>query len=217
MTLLHIECEAPMDHHSLPTGQGDKSPHTFYTPDIPDTLDNPNELFDLVDRDDLVIGQVRRGDAHRNPALIHRSVQVMIFDSAGRVLLQRRSQAKDLFPGYYCASASGHVASGEDYPETAIREVEEELGVTLLLAYAGKELVRSHAETEMTALFLGRSDGPFTFHPTETAGGDFFTPAVLERAVSDGSLPMTPALLAALGMIAQLRREGVLDPLLAEL
>src|SRR5579885_888880 len=160
MTLLHIECEAPMDHHSLPTGQGDKSPHTFYTPDIPDTLDNPNELFDLVDRDDLVIGQVRRGDAHRNPALIHRSVQILVFDSAGRVLLQRRSQAKDLFPGYYCASASGHVASGEDYITTAQREIAEELGVAPELTFVGNALVRSEPETELTALFVARCDGP---------------------------------------------------------
>ena len=105
------------------------------------STDNLDEIFDLVDLDDRVIGRVRRGDAHRDPTLIHRSIQVMVFDSHQRVLLQRRSGTKDLFPGYYCASASGHVAVGEDYAETAIRETEEELGCALLLAYVGKELV----------------------------------------------------------------------------
>lgn len=179
--------------------------------------DNPDEIFDLVDLQDLVIGKVRRKDAHRDPTLVHRSIQVMIFDSSKRLLLQRRSQMKDLFPGYYCASASGHVVSGEDYAETAIRETEEELGLTLLLAYVGKELVHSIHETEMTALFLGRSDGPFVFHPIETEGGDFFALADLERQIAGGSLAMTPALVAALDTIFRLRQERILDLLLAEL
>ncbi|MGO8949282.1 MAG: NUDIX hydrolase [Ktedonobacterales bacterium] len=182
--------------------------------------DNPDEIFDLIDLDDQVIGKVRRGDAHRDPGLVHRSVQVLVFDSSARVLLQRRSATKDLFPGYYCASASGHVAAGEDYADTALRETEEELGQALLLAYICKELVRSTCETEMTALFLGRSDGPFTFHPIETDGGDFFPLADLESyrtGLVVPAIPMTPALLAALDEIFRLRREGLLDRLLPEL
>ena len=182
--------------------------------------DNPEELFDLIDLDDQVIGIVRRSAAHSDPGLIHRSVQVMVFDSSGRVLLQKRSASKDLFAGYYCASASGHVAAGEDYAATAIRECGEELGLTLSLAYIGKELVRSVYETEMTALFLGRSDGPFTFHPIETAGGDFFLLAELKSyrtgAVAPG-IPMTPALGVALDAIFRLAEERVLDQLLSEL
>jgi isopentenyldiphosphate isomerase len=182
--------------------------------------DNPDEIFDLVDLDDRVIGRVRRGDAHRDPSLIHRSIQVMVFDSHRRVLLQRRSQTKDLYPGYYCASASGHVALGEDYAETAMRETEEELGCRVMLAYVGKELVRSVYETEMTALFLGRSDGPFTFNPVETDGGDFFALADFGYDRSGGGLvsagQMTPSLMAALNSIFHLNREGMLDLLLAE-
>ena len=141
----------------------------------------------------------------------------MVFDSRGWVLVQRRSHAKDLFPDYYCASASGHVASGEDYAETAMRETEEELGRMLMLAYIGKEVVRSIYETEMTALFLGQSDGPFSFHPVETAGGEFMELSDLERHRSEDDLPMTPALVAALDAIFRLRREGILEALLAEL
>jgi isopentenyldiphosphate isomerase len=83
--------------------------------------DDPDEVFDLVDERDHVIGRVRRGDAHHNPDLIHRSVQVLVFDRLGRLLLQRRSQTKDLFPGYYCASASGHVTAGDEYARRQTR------------------------------------------------------------------------------------------------
>jgi len=161
-----------------------------------ETTDNPDEVFDLVDEQDRVIGQVRRGDAHRNPALLHRSVQTLVFDSRGRVLLQLRSKWKDLFPGYYCASASGHVITGDTYQATAERELEEELGVSAPLTFLGKALVRSAFETEMTALFTTRSDGPFTFHPVETDGGAFFIWD--ELLAARATLPMTPALLAAL-------------------
>ena len=105
-------------------------PNDAFAHDPGQILDDPDEMFDLVDLDDHVIGQVRRGEAHRNPALIHRSVQVLVFTHAGQMLLQRRSASKDLFPGYYCASASGHVASGEHYATTAERELIEELGIS---------------------------------------------------------------------------------------
>lgn len=170
--------------------------------------DNPAEIFDLINDRDEVIGRISRGEAHADPALLHRSVQVLVFDSAGRVLLQRRSMHKDLFPRYYCASASGHVAAGDGYPETARRELLEELGIAVPVRYVGKEIVRSEYETEMTALFVAQSDGPFRFHPTETDGGDFFSWAAVMAALRSGTLPMTPALVAALEAVG---REGGRD------
>lgn len=172
------------DHPSVPAGP------------TRETTDNPDEVFDLVDEQDRVIGQVRRGDAHRNPELWHRSVQTLVLDSHGRVLLQLRSARKDLFPGYYCASASGHVIAGDTYEETAQRELEEELGVSAPLTFLGKALVRSAFETEMTALYTAQSDGPFTFHPVETDGGAFYSWD--ELLAARATLPMTPALLVAL-------------------
>lgn len=160
--------------------------------------DNANELFDVVDEHDQVIGQAPRGVVHQDPAFIHRSVQVLVFDRQGRLLLQRRSQSKDLFPGYYCASASGHVLAGDNYIATAEREVREELGVDLPLTYFGRVLVRSEVETEITALFAARGDGPFAFHPTETDGGTFFSRGEVRRSLAKGTLPLTPALRAAL-------------------
>ena len=178
--------------------------------------DDPQELFDLVDLSDRVIGQVRRGAAHRDPSLVHRSVQVLVFDDANRLLLQRRSAAKDLFPGYFCASASGHVLTGESYPATAAREVEEELGVSLPLTYLGKAIVRSNYETEVTTLFAARSNGPFDFNPRETDGGEFVAlDALLGGNASD--VRVTPALQEALDELERRRRAGTLDSLFVSL
>ena len=181
------------------------------------STDNPQELFDLVDTDDRVVGTVRRGDAHKDPALIHRSVQVLVFSHHGQLLLQKRSALKDLFPGYYCASASGHVDAGEDYETAARRELCEELGVEAQPRLLGKTLVRSASETEMTAVFVSVADGPFHFHPTETDGGQFVK---LDEALAlrgSDALPMTPALLAALATVEGLMQAGGLMRLLAAL
>jgi isopentenyl-diphosphate delta-isomerase type 1 len=187
--------------------------HVGHTNAVP-AADDPNEVFDLVDGEDRVIGQVRRAEAHHDPSLLHRSVQVLILADDGRVLLQRRSQRKDLFPGYFCASASGHVASGDDYLTTAQRELQEELGIQMPLRFIGTVLVRSEYETEMTAIFAGRSNGPFHFNALETDGGEYFTRGDLAVAERRRLLPLTPALIASLDALGRLVHDGGVRTLL---
>ena len=89
----------------------------------------PEELFDIVDEHDRVLGKMPRSEVHRRK-LLHRAVSIFVFDSRGRLLLQQRSAAKDEYPLCYTSSASGHVTAGETYDETAPRELAEELGLT---------------------------------------------------------------------------------------
>jgi isopentenyldiphosphate isomerase len=179
--------------------------------------DDPYEVFDRVDLHDRVIGRVRRGDAHRDPRLVHRSVQVVVFTADRRVLLQRRAQSKDLFPGYLCASASGHVMAGDNYEQTARRELIEELGVDPAVVYVEKALVRSEMETEITALFLAHCDGPFTFSPVETDGGVFVSLNEALALRGDPVPRITPALRVALNEIARMAQDGRLLAALEEL
>jgi isopentenyldiphosphate isomerase len=174
----------------------------------PGSGDDPDEVFDLVDLNDRVIGRVRRGDAHRDPSLIHRSVQTLVFTSDGRILLQRRAATKDLFPGYLCASASGHVIVGDDYAQTARRELSEELGVDPAISYVSKARVQSEMETEITALFIARCDGPFTFSPTETAGGAYLSLVDALALRTDTAARITPALRVALDEIERMHGDG---------
>ena len=86
------------------------------------------EEVDIVDAHDNVVGKEKRDVAHEK-GLLHRVVHVMLFDPDGRLYVQQRSQKKDLYPGYWEGSLSGHVLSGESYKEAAERELHEELGV----------------------------------------------------------------------------------------
>ena len=83
------------------------------------------ELFDVVDERDNVIGQRTRREVHQT-GLRHRAVHVLVYNAAGNLFLQKRSMLKDCFPGTWDSSASGHLAPGEGYDACALREVEEE-------------------------------------------------------------------------------------------
>ena len=87
------------------------------------------EIFDIVNERDEVIGQLPRSQVHAEKHL-HRAVHIFVLNTQGELLLQKRSATKDEYPHCYTSSASGHVSSGETYDETAPRELEEELGIT---------------------------------------------------------------------------------------
>jgi 8-oxo-dGTP pyrophosphatase MutT (NUDIX family) len=54
-------------------------------------------------------------------------VHIWLYDSQGNLVLQKRSESKDTFPGRWDVSVGGHVTSGDTVMETALKEVEEEL------------------------------------------------------------------------------------------
>jgi 16S rRNA (adenine1518-N6/adenine1519-N6)-dimethyltransferase len=116
---------------------------------------SPDEVFDVVDAHDVVIGREFRREIHRR-GLLHRAVHIFWLRDDGRLCLQRRSYAKDNCPGLLSTSCAGHVDSGEDYHGAAVRELHEELGIAVPLSslrevdYApwhqdlGNEFVRSY-------------------------------------------------------------------------
>jgi len=144
---------------------------------------NADELFDVVDLDDRVVGQAPRREVHAQKRL-HRSIHVLIHDAAGHLFLQRRSLTKDTFPGCWDSSCSGHVDAGEDYVAAARRELGEELGwhdATLPLRPLMK--LRASPETgyEFIQIFLmGPLSGPFTLHPEEITEGRWIVPDELD-------------------------------------
>src|SRR5262245_25726012 len=89
-----------------------------------------DEIFDVVDEFDRVIGRETRSKVHQL-GLMHRATHVLVFNSRGEVFLQERSMKKDRQPGLWDSSASGHLNTGEDYDACAVRELKEEIGLCL--------------------------------------------------------------------------------------
>jgi isopentenyl-diphosphate delta-isomerase type 1 len=149
---------------------------------------NPDELFDVVDHADRVIGQAPRREVHAR-ALLHRAVHVLVHDRQGRLFLQKRSLLKDTFPGCWDSACSGHLDAGEDYPAAARRELGEELGwhdATLPLRPVVKLAASPETGHEFIEIFLlGPIEGPFTFHPDEVTDGRWITPENLDRELRE--------------------------------
>lgn len=95
--------------------------------------DKQDELFVVVDKKDRIIGYRTRYECHHNKNLIHRAIGVVVFNKKGQILMQKRSRFKDLNPGLFTISASGHVTKGQTYYRAAQRELEEELGIKIPL------------------------------------------------------------------------------------
>src|ERR1035441_5886120 len=88
------------------------------------------EIFDVVNERDEVMDRKPRSEVHAR-GLLHRAIHVLVFNARGEVFLQKRSMKKDRQPGVWDSSSSGHVDSGETYDETAVRELREEIGLTV--------------------------------------------------------------------------------------
>ena len=121
----------------------------------PEVGQSPDEVFDVVDAHDVVVGREYRREIHRR-GLLHRAIHIFWLRADGLLCLQRRSYAKDNCPGLLSSSCAGHVDAGEDYRTAAVRELYEELGISVSAAelvevdYApchpdlGNEFVRSY-------------------------------------------------------------------------
>jgi len=124
-----------------------------------DKTNTPEEILDLVNENDEVIGEVKKKEANSNPNLWHREVCVLVYDDQNRILLQQRSFKKKVYPGAWAETCAGHVSKGQTYEETAHRELKEELGFDTDLKYVEKVVVKFSNETHFAAWFMGKYPG----------------------------------------------------------
>ncbi len=169
-------------HHSHPSDEEE----------LRKLAENGGEMLDRLDEKGRVIGTVRRSDAHGNPALRHPSVHVFVVNAAGEYFLQKRSGYKKVQPGKWDTSVGGHIPAGETYEQGALRELQEELGVTLpdasRLEFHHDFIWESGFETEHTRTFILRYEGPFRLNPAEVSDGRFWSMDELRKTFGRGIL-----------------------------
>lgn len=164
------------------------------------------ELFDIVDAQGRPTGQtVSREEAHRL-GIRHRTAHVWILrkkDGITQVLLQKRSDGKDSHPGCYDISSAGHIPAGQDFVPSALRELQEELGVTAApeqLILCGQRRFRFEAEfhgrpfrdnqvSNVYALWLDREPEDFTLQTEEVSEVRWFGFEEAVRAVEEHRIP----------------------------
>lgn len=146
----------------------------------------PDEIFDIVNERDEVIGRKPRRDVHRDGDK-HRAVHVLVFNSHGEVFLQKRSMSKDTFPGAWDSSASGHLDCGEDYDACAVRELREEIGLQVSQCPKRVFKIAACLETgqEFVWVYRCEHEGPFTLHPEEIERGGWFAPEFVTKWIAE--------------------------------
>jgi len=152
------------------------------------------EVFDVVNERDEVIGRQTRREVHRT-GLKHRAIHVFVFNSRGEVFLQKRSMSKDSSPGLWDSSASGHLDCGEDYDACVVRELHEEIGLNVNTCPRRLFKVNACEQTgqEFVWLYQCASEGPFTLHPEEIERGEWFTPERVTAWVKERPQDFAPA------------------------
>ena len=145
-----------------------------------------DELFDVVNERDEVVGRRPRSEVHRL-GLPHRAAHVLVFNSRGQVFLQKRSLRKDRQPGVWDSSASGHVDAGEDYDTAAARELAEEIGLRPAspLQRLFKMSPCPATDCEHVWVYQCEAEGPFTLNRDEIDEGGWFAPAELNHWMTE--------------------------------
>lgn len=164
-----------------------------------------DEYLDIIDSDDLVIGRGTRKEVHGNPALMHRVVHVLVFNSRGDIFLQKRAEDKDVQPGKWDTSVGGHVDSGEERYSAVLRELSEELGIPCgsvpgsqdsppHLEYLHTYSHSNNFESELVSTWITRWDGPIEIQKSEISEGRFWNLEEIDLLAGPSSeaSPFTP-------------------------
>ncbi|WP_431963199.1 NUDIX hydrolase [Actinacidiphila sp. bgisy160] len=149
-----------------------------------------DELLDIVDEQDRVVGRTTRGEATAR-GLRHRCVFVLARDGEGRVFVHRRTAGKLVFPSLHDMFVGGVVGAGERYDDAALREAEEELGVcglprpTPLFSFLYEGTGAAAGHTWWSRVYEVRCDPPVSPQAEEVAWHGFVTEEELERLLPE--------------------------------
>jgi isopentenyldiphosphate isomerase len=157
------------------------------------------ELVEVVDSSGAVTAVVPRWQM-RARRLRHRAVFVAVFDGDGRLLVHRRSDHKDLWPGWWDLAVGGVVAVGESWAAAARRELAEEVGIDGAVPVELGGGVYADADVDLVGrVFRVEHDGPLRFGDGEVVEAVWVDAAGLaSRLAVDRFLPDSRALVLPL-------------------
>jgi isopentenyl-diphosphate Delta-isomerase len=146
------------------------------------------DLVVLVDENDNEIGYLDKLEAHRK-GMLHRAFSVLIFNSAGELLLQKRAEGKYHSAGLWTNTCCSHPMPNEEATTAAQRRLREEMGLTCKTNFLYKFLYRTPLdnnliEHELDYVFTGTCDQQPIIDSHEVADWKFISLADLQKDVT---------------------------------
>lgn len=143
----------------------------------------------LVDLQDQELGSMEKMEAHKQGKL-HRAFSVVLFNSKGEMLLQRRSAHKYHSSGLWTNTCCSHPQPGEPMKVAIQRKLKQEMGIDLLPDYAFKfhyraELDNGLIENEIDHVYTGVFDGEPVSNPEEVESCKFENLATIRKKIFD--------------------------------
>jgi len=171
-------------------------------------MDDDDEVLDLVDKNDKVIGTILRTQkiklAGQRVGYL-RAAEILICNKYGQLWIPRRSKKKAIAPGGLDYSASGHVASGESYLQTAIRETEEELNLKVepkFLKLLHKFPPEGDEKLFFRTVYVYESDETPDYNSDDFSGYEWVTPEELLKKLKNGE-PAKRSLAETIGYLIE--------------
>jgi 8-oxo-dGTP pyrophosphatase MutT (NUDIX family) len=148
------------------------------------------ELLDIVNENDEVIGTILRSNydelVEKKLGYI-RAVEMFIQNDEGKLWVPTRTADQKIAPNGLDYSMGGHVESGEDYAESALREIEEELNLTIdpeKLEFVTK--FRPSLIPYFRSFYIYRSNETPEYNPNDFVGAEWLTPEEILQKLDSG-------------------------------
>lgn len=160
-------------------------------------VSSESEELILVDEADNETGYLAKSDCHDGAGILHRAFSLFLFNDAGQLLLQQRSDSKRLWPGFWSNSICSHPRRGESLAEATQRRLQDELNIESELEHVYRFTYQAGfgdagSEHELCHVYLGRT--PRDIHPNEheIAAIRFVSAKDLEGEFEDRPDSLTP-------------------------
>jgi isopentenyl-diphosphate delta-isomerase len=180
-------------------------------PAVPGALNREQLPVELVDRAGRPLGTSSVRAAHTLPGRLHRAFSVLLYDPAGRVLLQRRAAVKTRFALLWSNACCGHPAPGQDVAAAAVTRLTEELGITAaqvtplteagVFRYRAYDVPAKYVEYEWDHVFRATLiSGEPAPDESEASGVRWVSPEALAAEIAARPEDFTPWLAGVLGV-----------------
>ena len=120
-----------------------------------------DERIIAVEADDRIVGYPKKLEAHLGDGTLHRAFSILLFNDSEQVLLQKRSQSKLLWPGFWSNTCCSHPRKGESLEQATHRRIEEEMGCEADLYFIYRftyhaAYLNVGAEHEICSVYVGK-------------------------------------------------------------